>query len=252
VVLLTLFAAIEARVAHPLLPPRVVADRNRSASYLTIAFAAMAMFGTFLFLTYDLQGIKGYSPIRTGAAFLPMTLVLMATSIFGSTILRPRIGPRWLVTIGMTLGAVGMLYLTRLGVNSAYAVDILPTLLVEGIGLGLVFATATNSATFGVEQSDSGVASATANASQQVGGSLGTALLSTVAASATTSYLRGLNPTAAAITSAYVHGYTTAFAWSAAFFAVGAVIAAVLFTSGVPATESTPETEPAAELVLVR
>jgi EmrB/QacA subfamily drug resistance transporter len=109
VVLLALFVAIEARVAHPLLPLRVLADRNRGASYLTILIAVGAMFGTFLFLTYDLQAIKGYSPIRTSLAFLPMTLVVMATSMIGSTLLRPRFGPRWLVTIGMALGAVGML-----------------------------------------------------------------------------------------------------------------------------------------------
>jgi EmrB/QacA subfamily drug resistance transporter len=245
VVLLALFVSIEARVAQPLLPLRVLADRNRGASYLTIGIAAVALFGTFLFLTYDLQAIKGYSPVRTGAAFLPVTLVLLATSIIGSTLLRPRLGPRWLVTIGMALGAIGMLYLTRLGVDSTYAADILPTLLVEGVGLGLVFATATNNATLGVQPSDAGVASATANASQQVGGSLGTALLSTLAAGATTSYLRGLQATPAVVARADVHGYTTAFAWTAAIFAVGAVVAAVLYEGGSPATK------PAAEPVLV-
>jgi EmrB/QacA subfamily drug resistance transporter len=246
VVLLALFVAIEARVAQPLLPLRVLADRDRGASYLTILAAAGALFGTFLFLTYDLQAIKGYSPIRTGLAFLPMTLVLMATSIAGSTVLRPRVGPRVLVTVGMALGAAAMLYLTRLEVTSSYAADILPPLLVLGIGLGLVFTIAINSATYGVQPSDAGVASATANASQQVGGSLGAALLSTVAASATMSYLKGVEPSAAAVARASVHGYTTAFAWSAAIFAVGAVVAAVLYKGGKPATEPAPATEAAA------
>jgi EmrB/QacA subfamily drug resistance transporter len=241
VVLLALFLGIEARVAHPLLPLRVLADRNRGASYLTIAIAGMAMFGTFLFLTFYLQGIKGYSPIRTGAAFLPLTLVLMATAITASIVLRPRFGPRPLVTIGMALGAVAMLYLSRLGVSSSYAVHILPTLLVQGVGLGLVFSTATNSATFGVRPSDAGVAAATTNASQQIGGSLGTALLSTVAATATTSYLKGLEATAANIARATVHGYTTAWEWSAVFFAIGAVVAAALYKGGKPTAESAGE-----------
>jgi EmrB/QacA subfamily drug resistance transporter len=244
-ILLAVFVAIEARVAQPLLPLRVLADRNRGASYLTNVAAGAALFGTFLFLTYDLQAIKGYSPIKTGLAFLPMTLVSTATSIVGSTVLRPRFGPRLLVTVGMALGATALLYLTWLTVDSTYAAGILPPLLLMGIGLGLVFTTATNSATLGVPPSDAGVASATANASQQVGGSLGTALLSTVAAGATTSYLNGLQPSAADFARASVHGYTTAFAWSAALFAVGAVIAALLYTGGRQTTATAPATEPA-------
>jgi predicted MFS family arabinose efflux permease len=243
VVLLALFVAIEARVAQPLLPLRVLADRNRGASNLTILAAAGALFGTFLFLTYYLQAIKGYSPIKTGLAFLPMTLALMVTAIAGSTVLQPRFGPRSLVTVGMALGAVGMLLLRRLGVDSMYAADILPGLLVVALSLGLVFSTATNSGTYGVRPSDAGVASATVNASQQVGGSLGAALLSTVAASATTSYLQGVQPSAAAAARASVHGYTTAFVWSAAIFAVGAVVAAVLYKGGKPATEAAPAIE---------
>jgi nitrate/nitrite transporter NarK len=170
----------------------------------------------------------------------------MVTSIAGSTVLQPRFGPRALVVIGMALSATAMLYLTRLVVDSSYAADILPPLLVVGIGLGLVFATAFNRATLGVRQSDAGVASATANASQQVGGSLGTALLSTVAASATTSYLKGLQPSAAVVARASVHGYATAFAWSAAIFAVGAVGAAVTYKGGKPATGPAQATEAAA------
>lgn len=244
-VLLALFVAIEARVAQPLLPLRVLANRDRGASYLALAASGAALFGTFLFLTYYLQAIKGYSPIRTGFAFLPMTLVLMVTSIAGSTVLRPRVGPRVLVVIGMALGASAMLYLTRLGVDSSYVAGILPPLLALGIGLALVFSTAINSAILGVRPSDAGVASATANASQQVGGSLGAALLSTVAASATASYLEGVQPSPAAVARASVHGYTTAFAWSAAIFAAGAVVAALLYTGGRQATVAVPATEPA-------
>jgi EmrB/QacA subfamily drug resistance transporter len=246
VVLLALFLVIEARVADPLLPLRILIDRDRGASYLTIVAAAGALLGTFLFLTYYLQGIRDYSPIRTGLAFLPMTLVMMVTSIIGSTILQPRVGARALVVIGLVLSAIAMLYLTRIAVASSYVSNLLPSLLVVGIGLGLVFATAINSATLGVRQSDAGVASATANASQQIGASLGTALLSTVAVSATTSYLKTLQPSATVVARASVHGYAIAFAWSAAIFAVGAVLAAVTYKGGKRTSELPPAADAAA------
>jgi EmrB/QacA subfamily drug resistance transporter len=232
VALLVIFVFIESRVDHPLLPMRVLADRNRGAAYLTMAIAAVAMFGTFLFLTYHLQGILGYSPIRTGAAFLPMSLVLMATSIVSATRLRPRFGARPLMVAGMALGAIGMLYLSRLHVDSSYWGHIVPTLVIEGIGLGLIFSTASNSATWGLLRSDAGVGSATTNASQQVGGSIGTALLSTVAANATTDYLVSHQPTEEVIRIATVHGFTAAFTWSAIIFAIGAVVSFVAFTGG--------------------
>jgi predicted MFS family arabinose efflux permease len=223
----------------------VLTDRNRGGSLLSIAIAAVAMFGVFLFLTYYLQQNLGYSPIKTGLAFLPMSLMMMVTAMAGTAKLQARFGPRGLVTVGMALGGVAMLSLTRLDVHSSYATAILPALLMMAVGLGLVFPTAMNNATLGVRPSDAGVASATVNASQQIGGSLGTALLSTIAASATASYLAGSRPTAALAAQAAVHGYTTAFAWSAAIFAAGAIVAAVLYPRGVPALD------PAAEPVLV-
>lgn len=243
--LLALFAWIETRVAEPLLPLRVLAERNRAASFLSVTIASGSLFGVFLFLTYYLQQSRGYTPITTGLAFLPMTLLVVVTATISSTRLQRRFGPRRLVPVGMALSGVAMLYLTRLGLDSSYATDVLPALLLVGTGLGLIFPTAVNNATLGVEPGDSGVASATFNATQQVGGSLGTALLSTLAASATTSYLAGSDRGAALVANAAVHGYTTAFAWSAAIFAAGAVLAACLFARGVPATE------PAAEAVLV-
>lgn len=249
VVLLALFIFIESRVDHPLLPLRVLKDRNRGAAYLTMAIAAVAMFGTFLFLTYDLQGIMGYSPVKTGAAFLPMTLVLMATAIIASTKLRPIVGPRPLIVAGMSLGAIGMLLLTRLHVDSSYLMHIVPTLVLEGLGLGLIFSTAANNATAGLLPSDAGVGSATTNASQQIGGSIGTALLSTIAATSTANFLAGSQPTDEAIRVATVHGFTTAFMWSAIIFAVGAVVALVAFKGGSPSTR--PAGEPIGEPVAV-
>jgi EmrB/QacA subfamily drug resistance transporter len=245
VVLLVAFYAIERRVAEPLLPLRVVTDRNRGASFLAMLLASVAMFGVFLFLTYYLQRTQGYSPVRTGLAFLPMTGLIVIISVLAQTLLTPRLGPRIMVAIGMVCGAAGMVLLAQIGVHTHYSDGILPGLLLMAVGLGFIFATAMNSATLGVEPHDSGVASATVNAAQQVGGALGTALLSTIAASATTSFISGKTPTAALAAQAPVHGYTVAFYVSAAIFVAGAVITGMLYERGVPAVD------PAAEPVLI-
>jgi EmrB/QacA subfamily drug resistance transporter len=240
--LLTVFAVIESRARNPLLPPRVVLDRNRGGSFVSIGIGAGALFAVFLFLTYYLQSTRGYSPITTGLVFLPMTGAVMITAVVGMTKLQGRFGPRPLATGGMALGAAGMLLLTGIGVHASYATDILPALIVMGVGIGLVFSTAISNATLGVQASDAGVASATVTASQQVGGSIGTALLSTLAASAATSYISGLRPTPALIAQAAVHGYTTGFAYAAGIFALGAVLAAILFQGRRPVPG--PATEP--------
>ncbi|MEA2159511.1 MAG: hypothetical protein QOD66_1891 [Solirubrobacteraceae bacterium] len=241
VMLIALFAGLERRSEHPLLPLHVVTDRNRGASFLSLGISGAAMFGVFLFLTYYLQQTRGLSPITTGLAFLPMTATVMVTAVTATTKLRARFGPRLLVSLGMVLGALGMASLTQIDVHSSYASAILPGLLVMGVGLGLVISTALNTATLGVRPADSGVASATVNASQQVGGSLGTALLSTLVASAATSFLGGARPTSALIAEAAVHGYTTGFAWAAAIFAAGAVVAVTLYEPGLQQTESAGE-----------
>jgi len=242
VALLVAFVGIESRVPSPLLPLRVVRDRNRGAAYISMGLAAIAMFGVFLFLTYYLQVSRGYSPVTTGLAFLPMTLVVMVTAVVATTRLRPRVGPRPLMVAGMTLGAIGMLMLRGIGLDTSYLGAVMPGLVLMGMGLGLVFSTALNSATLGVAQEDAGVASATVNAAQQVGASLGTALLSTLAASAATSFLAGQRPTPLLLARAAIHGYTTAFTVSAGVFAVAAVIAGLLFTGGAaqPQTNGEP------------
>ena len=229
VLLLALFVALEARATSPLLPLRVLADRNRSASFLSIGISGAAVFGVFLFLTYYLQDVRGFSPIATGLAFLPMSAAIMSAAILGQTKLQARFGQRPLVVTGMTLGSVGMLYLTQIGVSSSYAGDILPALVVTGVGLGLVISTSISNATLGVEPTDAGVASATVNASQQIGASVGTALLSTIAASAVTHYLAGSHHVPSLIAHATVHGYDVGFSWAAAIFAVGAIVSATLF-----------------------
>jgi EmrB/QacA subfamily drug resistance transporter len=231
-VLLATFIAVERRVDHPLLPLRVVADRARAGGFLAIAVVGAGMFGVFLFLTYYMQQTLGFSPLVSGLAFLPMMAMIMPAGAIGQTRLLPRFGPRPLVAAGMLLSAAAMLMLTGVTVHSSYGTDVLPGLLVVGVGLGLIFAPAMDTATRGVEGSDAGVASALVNTGQQVGGSVGTALLSTLAASAAGTYASAHGATAEVAAQAAVHGYTTAFTWAAGVFAVGAVVAWWLLPAG--------------------
>jgi EmrB/QacA subfamily drug resistance transporter len=235
--LLASFAVIQYRSRNPLLPLRIVTNRNRGASFLSIGIAGAAVFAVFLFLTYYLQQTRGYTPIRTGVAFLPISATVVLVATIATNALRPRVGPRPLMIAGMLLGGGGMVYLTRLTVTSSYATGILPALIMVGIAVGLVFSTSINSATLGVEPADAGVAAATVSASQQIGGSLGTAVLSTIAASALASYITSAHahPTRALLAHVALHGDTSAFAWAAAITAPAAKIAAVLFERGTKA-----------------
>ncbi|KAK1185095.1 MFS transporter [Streptomyces sp. NBS 14/10] len=238
-VLLAAFTWWQTRAPHPLLPLRILLDRNRGASFVSVLISGAGMFGVFLFLTYYLQQSLGYTPIRTGLAFLPMVAALMLTSTLATTTLIPRLGPKPVVPLGMGLAAAGMAWLTALDLDSGYAADILPPLIVAGLGLGLVMAPAMSLATSGVAAEDSGVASAAVNTMQQVGGSLGTALLNTLSTSAVTSYLDGRNPKDPAVLAhAGLEGYSTAYWWSAVFFAAGVVVSALLYRRGAPAQDA--------------
>jgi MFS family permease len=166
-----------------------------------------------------------------------MMAVLMPTAAIGQTRLVPRLGARRLVTLGMVLGATAMLILAGITVDSHYATHVLPGLMVMGLALGLVMAPAMSTATLGVSPQDAGVASAMVNTGQQIGGSIGTALLSTLASSAAHTYGAAHRPTADLVAQAAVHGYTTAFTWSAAIFAVGALASWLLLPSGAPELE---------------
>jgi predicted MFS family arabinose efflux permease len=225
VLLLVLFVWIELRVKNPLLPLRLLADRDRTASLLSILISASGMFGVFLFITYYLQQNLGYSPINTGVAFLPMTAVIMATSITAQTMLRPRLGSRLLVTVGMSLAVVALLLLTRLGVHANYATEILPSFVLMGLAFGLIFSSAINNATIGVQRNDAGVASAMVNTTQQIGGTMGTAIFSSIYATAVSNYLVSSHTVAVST----VYGYTTAFAVAAGVFFAGALIAATVY-----------------------
>jgi EmrB/QacA subfamily drug resistance transporter len=233
VILLAAFVVVERRVAHPLLPMRIVLDRFRGGAYLAIGLSAVGMFGIFLFLTYFLQENLGYSPVTTGLAFLPMIAALIVSSTSSSGLLMPRIGPRILVPAGMVIAAGGLVMLAaQLSPTTSYPAVILPALLVIGIGLGLVFGCAMNSATYGAAPADAGVASAMVNTCQQVGGSIGTALLNTIAASALASYLVAHGHSPAAVDAAAVHSYAVAFWVSAAVFAASAVASGLVLRPG--------------------
>ena len=242
VLALALFIALQRRSDNPLLPLRVLADRNRGGSYLAVLLVGIGMFGVFLFLTYYLQQTLHYSPVTNGLAFLPMVGAVMITSTTANTLLLVRVGPRPLIAAGMVVAAGGMVLLTHLGLGSTYAVDILPALLLVGAGIGLVMAPAMNSATAGVQAQDSGIASALVNTGQQVGGSLGTALLNTLATSATAAYITAHHGGAAVVAHATLHGYTVAFWTSAGIFALGAVLCGLLLRSR--SEQPVPDAEP--------
>jgi len=231
VALLGAFLIIESRASHPLLPMRVVAERNRGGAFLGGLLLGAAMFGTFLFLTYYLQSTLGYSAFKTGFAFLPFSVGIIASAALASQLL-PRIGPRLVLTGGMALGAAGLVVFTQVGVHTGYFSHVMPAELMTSFGLGLAFVPLTSTALVGVAPTDAGVASALVNTTQQVGGSLGTALLNTIAASATASYVAAHGSGVAARAASFVHGYTTAFTVSAALLAAAAVASLVLVRAG--------------------
>ncbi|MFI7386061.1 MFS transporter [Streptomyces sp. NPDC049813] len=237
-VLLLAFVAVEARVKHPLLPLRVIADRNRGGVYASLGLAVIAMFGLFLFLTYYLQVVKGFSPVKTGFAFLPMIAGMITGSTQIGARLMTRVSPRLLMGPGFLLAAVGMLLLTQLEVGTSYAGVILPGQLLLGLGMGTAFMPAMSLATIGVEARDAGVASAMVNTSQQVGGAIGTALLNTIAASATTAYLAdhaaGARNAQLLQAQAQVSGYTHAIWWAVGILVVSATIAFALINTRAP------------------
>jgi EmrB/QacA subfamily drug resistance transporter len=241
-----LFAAWQGRAAHPLLPPRVVLDRNRGGAYASMLIASAGLFGTFLFLTYYLQQTVGYSPLVTGVAFLPLSGGLIFASNLSTIRLMPRVGPKPLVAFGMLAAAGAMVWLAQLGSHTGYASGVLGPLVLIGIGLGMVIAPAISTGTFGVAPQDAGVASATVTVGQQLGASVGTSLLNTIFAAAVTSYTAA-NLASARLTGrqaltgqALVHGYDTAFWWTAGIFAGGAVIGATLLRRGPLVQKGTP------------
>jgi hypothetical protein len=233
-ILLSAFGWWQTRTDHPVLPLRILIDRTRGASLAAIFVSGAAMFGIFLFFTYYLQLNLGYTPIRTGLAFLPMVAGLMISATVANNVLLPRISPKLIVPPGMAIVALALVWMTTFGENSGYSTHILPALFVAGFGMGLVIAPAMGAATLGVEIADAGAASATVNAVQQIGGSIGTAFLTTMSAGAATEYLAGHDPAdPGAFAQAQLTSYSTAYWWSAASLVVGAIITALLYERGV-------------------
>jgi EmrB/QacA subfamily drug resistance transporter len=244
VILLVIFAYIEANTAHPLLPPRVVLNRTRGGSMLVGLLTAVGSFGVFLFLTYYLQTTLKFSPVRTGVAFLPMIIALASMAQVSNRVLLPLIGPRPMVPIGMLICGAAMLGLHSVGLHTSYFSHVLPYLVILGIGFGLSASPTFSTGTLGLAPKDAGVGSATLNSTQQVGGSIGTSLLNTLAASAASSYLAGRALTAGSFQAALLHSYTTAFLWSALVFVIGAAVAAAVLPSGNLATLAAMEGAP--------
>jgi EmrB/QacA subfamily drug resistance transporter len=226
-VFLIAFVIIELRAAHPLLPMRVLLERNRGGSFLSSFMVGAGLLGMFLFLTYYFQGTLGYSALKSGFAFLPFSVgIILAAGV--SSKLLPLTTPRVLMTGGFVAAGLGMVWLSRIGVHSSFAVHILPAEILISLGMGTAFVPMSSTALYGVSQNDAGVASALVNTTQQVGGSLGTALLNTVAATATAAFLATRIHTPAAVARATVHGYTVGFLVGAVCLAVAALSALFL------------------------
>ena len=233
-VLLVAFVAWEMRAAHPLLPLRIVLDRNRGGSYLVFLLVGAGLFAMFLFLTFYFQVTLGYSPLRSGFAFLPFSAGIIVSAGVVAQLL-PRVGPRALMLPGLSMAVIGMLLLVRITADTSYVTHVLPALLLMSVGLAGVFIPASSTALVGVGSQDAGVASAVLNTSQQVGGSLGLALLNTLYAGEVTSYLAEnlTNPAdAEKVTAlALVSGYHVAFVWGAALIFCALVVAVLVITA---------------------
>jgi MFS family permease len=240
-VLLAFFVGWQRRSAHPLLPLRLLLNRTRGGSLVALFITSIGIFSISLFLAYYLQGTLGYSPLRTGVAFLPLVGAIAFSASLASARLLAKVGPRPLVPVGMVLGMLGMILFTKLTVQADYLGNVLPGLIVTGLGLGLIFAPATASATASIARRDAGAASALVNTSQQIGGSVGTALLNTIAVTVSTRaagahHLPSI-PAKLSNAQATLHGYAVAFWWAAGFFGFGAIVAFALLESGVPELE---------------
>jgi EmrB/QacA subfamily drug resistance transporter len=244
-VLLVSFFLIEMRTANPLLPLRIISERNRGGAYLSSLITGAGLFAMFLFLGLYLQVIKQYTPVQAGFAFLPFSLgIILAAGIAAN--LMPKVGPRPLMAPGLVVAALGMFWLTRLTPESDYLTGILPPMIIISVGMAFVFIPTATVALHAVGNHDAGVASAVINTSQQVGGSLGTALMNTVAVTATSAYLATNAALGeAALPDALTAGYTQAFWVGGVLLLIAAVVVLVMIRIGPSAASEDDETTPA-------
>ncbi|PPF43362.1 MFS transporter [Pseudoclavibacter sp. AY1F1] len=242
IALLVVFVIIERHAANPLLPLRVLVDRNRGAANLVGLLVNGGLFGVFLFSTYFLTEALGYSPLATGLSFVPVVLGIIVTSTLVGSRLAARFGPRYLIAAGAALAGIGLVMQTGTDASSEFARDLLPGLVVYGLGLGLVFGRLQEAATARAERRDIGVASALINASQEVGGAAGIALISSLAAGATAALVASAPQSAALVAAVTVESYHAALWAAVGLYALAAVVSLIVFRSGT--IDIDPDAEP--------
>src|SRR4051794_6983998 len=248
VLLLVAFVVWERRVSFPLLPLHIVWDRARGGAYASIMIAGCSVFAVFLFLTFFMQQNLGYSPFKTGVAFLPLSALIFLVAPTVQTKVLPRFGVRPIIMTGMTLGAIAMLvFFAQLTPSSSYVEGVLPGLIILGIGMPCIFAPSFSTATLGVSRHEAGVASAMVNTCQQVGGAIGTAVLSTIFATSASSYASSHRGSPGLSAAASVHGYTTAFYVATVLFLIGLLVATLLLPRRIE-PDRQPAGEPAADM----
>lgn len=240
--LLVAFVFIERRTANPLLPLRVITDRDRGAANLAGFLVNGGLFGVFLFSTFFLTEVLGYSPLATGLSFVPVVLGIIVTSILVGSRFAARFGPRYLIAAGAVVAGIGLVMLTGTDANSEFASDLLPGLIVYGLGLGLVFGRLQEAATARAERRDIGVASALINASQEVGGAAGVALISSLAAGVAAALVASSPQTATLAASATVASYHAALWVTVGLYALAAVVSLLMFRGGT--IDVDPDAEP--------
>jgi len=228
------FVLRQSRTPNPLLPLSILTDRRRATAYLATAISVVGTFGMFLMLTYHFQVVLGYSPLQTGLAFLPLNIAVVASSYGLGSRLMDRVSARAMVTPALVVAAAGLGLLTQLEPGSGYLTLILPAEILVGAGVGCIFTPSIGVATSGIEPRQAGIAAATANAAMQVGGSIGIAVLNTVAVAAASGY-------AGTHVEAMVHGSATANAGAAIALLVTAGVAA-LGLRPAPATVGSEQT----------
>ncbi|MGY1734856.1 MFS transporter [Geodermatophilus sp. SYSU D00684] len=247
-VLVALFVLLELRTRNPLLPMRIVLDRNRGGAYLTSTLVGAGLIGAFFFLSLYFQQVLGYEPVVAGVASLPTTLGVFVSAGAASALV-PRVGPKPLMVLGGLLAAGGLFTLSFVGLDTGFWELPFPGQLLLGLGLGFTFVPLSNLALVGAGEHDAGAASAMLNATQQVGASIGTAVLASLSVGAISAYTAdaltsGADPQDPAVgLQGQVEGYTTAFTWAAALLVVGALVAAVLI-------KATKEDLPAADVAV--
>jgi MFS family permease len=227
-VLLAAFTVVERRVAHPLVPLGIIADRTRGTAYLGALISGIGLIGMFLLVTFYLQNVLAFAPLQAGLAFLPFIVGVVAAANFVSNRGLARFGPKKVVPVGMILAAGGSGLLTGIGTHGGYGPWVAPALVLMGLGTGCIVTVAFSLGPVGARPADAGVAAALVNSSNQIGGSLGAALLNTIAASAAANYLTS-NAPHARVQTATVHGDVVAFTFLVVLFAVGAVATALLY-----------------------